>query len=794
MKTNPIFSILLFGLLVTSLSTLADENLSDKIKDFETYYQENYQELIYVQVDKGYYLTGEQIKLKVFCIEATKQQPSKLSKVAYVEVLDAENTSKLQARILLKDGIGYGEIYIPTNMLSANYILRGYTRWMKNLGPDSYFHSMTTIVNPFRKLGLLPKPNTEDVTVKFYPESGKLIDGVESKVVFEGKDSNGGPTSLCGRLLENDNTIVAELCTEKNGMGKFTFTPDLNKRYRLEITQSGGVSTSHNLPQIHGSGTAIVVKEKGGDFEIRIHGKGEIYNSDSLFFLIHSRGKIVNSKNVILKNNEWITELERDMLPYGVSTFTLFSSDGKALNSRSFFKANEEQDLLKMNLSKKSFSAREKVRIDISSLYNDLSIEGMNLAVSVASHHEQFESNQLSLPDYLSFGQSLSRLVYAPETLSDDSESPTKEAIDQVLIAHAKDQFIWQNIAQKEDILYIPEFQGPILTGKISIKETKEPAVAIITYLSVPGKNIQFFASKSRNDGSFAFELDDVYGNNEIVIQNDYTKDTIYSINLDEVYSQEYAEINIPPLDLDEEMEKWIMHQSQNMQVENANQKFQPQLPLLTSVDSSSFYFEPDSRYYLDDFTRFIVMEEVMREYVYGVNVRINKQGYHFMVLDLERNEMYRENPLMLLDGIPVFDANEIIALDPLKVEKIETVKSRYHKGHLDCRGIVTYTTYKGDLNGYELHNTAMVIEYEGVQPMKQYYFPEYPSSSMKRTTTPDFRNTLYWNPEIQLDENGKATIEFYTSDDLTNYEVRVMGMSKSGKSFSKKGKLQVSP
>ena len=185
-------------------------------------------------------------------------------------------------------------------------------------------------------------------------------------------------------------------------------------------------------------------------------------------------------------------------------------------------------------------------------------------------------------------------------------------------------------------------------------------------------------------------------------------------------------------------------------------------------------------------------MEEVMREYVYGVNVRKNKKGFHFMVIDLERNIIYEENPLMLLDGVPVFDADEIIALDPLKVEKIETVKRRFHKGYLDCRGIVSYTTYKGDLNGYELHENALVFEYEGVQPMKQYYFPEYQSSFDKRVTTPDFRNVLYWNPEIKLDEMRSSTIEFYTSDDTNKYEIRITGLSNNGDSVSKSAFFEV--
>jgi hypothetical protein len=128
-------------------------------------------------------------------------------------------------------------------------------------------------------------------------------------------------------------------------------------------------------------------------------------------------------------------------------------------------------------------------------------------------------------------------------------------------------------------------------------------------------------------------------------------------------------------------MEQFIRKKSQNMQVQNANMKLSPNTTTIPFADSSAFYNEPDARYYLDDYTRFVVMEEVMREYVAGVNVRKNRDGFYFMVIDIERNVLLDANPLMLLDGVPVFDADEIIALDPLKVEKIETVKTRFGKG-----------------------------------------------------------------------------------------------------------------
>jgi uncharacterized protein YfaS (alpha-2-macroglobulin family) len=45
----------------------------------------------------------------------------------------------------------------------------------------------------------------------------------------------------------------------------------------------------------------------------------------------------------------------------------------------------------------------------------------------------------------------------------------------------------------------------------------------------------------------------------------------------------------------------------------------------------------------------------------------------------------------------------------------------------------------------------------------------------------PDFRPLLYWNPSITTDHEGKATVSFYASDDVTKWKVKVEGLSDSG-------------
>ena len=45
-----------------------------------------------------------------------------------------------------------------------------------------------------------------------------------------------------------------------------------------------------------------------------------------------------------------------------------------------------------------------------------------------------------------------------------------------------------------------------------------------------------------------------------------------------------------------------------------------------------------------------------------------------------------------------------------------------------------------------------------------------------------DFRRTLYWNPNIWTDENGKAHVEFWNNSTCTNIIISAEGVTNDGK------------
>ena len=44
-----------------------------------------------------------------------------------------------------------------------------------------------------------------------------------------------------------------------------------------------------------------------------------------------------------------------------------------------------------------------------------------------------------------------------------------------------------------------------------------------------------------------------------------------------------------------------------------------------------------------------------------------------------------------------------------------------------------------------------------------------------------DYRRTLYWNPDLKLDDSGKAEFRFYSNGKQTHLSVTAEGMASDG-------------
>ena len=257
-------------------------------------------------------------------------------------------------------------------------------------------------------------------------------------------------------------------------------------------------------------------------------------------------------------------------------------------------------------------------------------------------------------------------------------------------------------------------------------------------------------------------------------------KDSLDKIELVDPFSDKVSAKILPAFDLSEEMKNIISDDNVSMQVQNGfvSEKLkQFDAPL---VDSTAFFGSPDIQYLLDNYTRYSTMEEVLREYVYEVLVRRKKENFHLIVSDVDNN-IFLDDPLTLVNGIPVSDANKVIKYDPLKVKRIDIVKRRYFYGPSIFNGVLSFVTYQSDPSILS-ELKPVVLEYEGLQYQREFYSPVYETPDQISSRLPDFRNFLYWSPDIHIDADGHTEINFFTSDLKGKYVAVLQGMNVEGR------------
>ena len=180
-------------------------------------------------------------------------------------------------------------------------------------------------------------------------------------------------------------------------------------------------------------------------------------------------------------------------------------------------------------------------------------------------------------------------------------------------------------------------------------------------------------------------------------------------------------------------------------------------------------------------------MQELFYEIVPYVVVKKNKDKFVFKILG-ENDYMLTGNPLILLDHIPIFNPNTIIELDPSKIEKIKVINRPYILGSHTFNGVILLTSNIDNFADIELPKTATFLKYQALEvPSSNFNLDENSLVSFDRI--PDFRTTLYWNPQIELTNEG-LVINFNASDRKGSYNIIIEGYNSDGQAFY--GKKQI--
>ncbi len=326
---------------------------------------------------------------------------------------------------------------------------------------------------------------------------------------------------------------------------------------------------------------------------------------------------------------------------------------------------------------------------------------------------------------------------------------------------------------------FFPEYSGPYMEGSVIARETREAVQGKRLYLSVPGKSPFLQYSITDSMGNFRFLLHPFSGRKDLIIQAaDFKNDYIIKTGSSFAYTHgSYPDLNAA---LPGDLLDYASRLGVNYQVNKIYENDGGGPSAVTPSDSVSnrFYGKPGVEVYLDDYIALPSMEEVFHELVPGVALRKQAAATHF-VFTSEPGSPPLEGPdAIFLDGVLLDDPSFIAALDPELIERIDVIRDPYQMGNMIFNGIISIISYEGDMCGVDYPDAGLRTSLNILDRTYIYNNFNYSGNRRDDTRTPDFRNTLYWNPSIKPGKGGIIEFTFYTSDFLSDYLISIQGIT----------------
>lgn len=774
----------------TANAQFSTEKLGEQ---FSSYSEKALQEKLYMHVDKEFYLAGDIIWFKIYVTDASLHQPIAISKVAYVEVLNENNQPVLQAKIALQQGSGNGSIQLPVSINSGNYIIRGYTNWMKNAGADYFFEKSITVVNTHKNREIFSTASASASIaapdIRFFPEGGNLVTGITSRIACKVQGADGKGLGYTGFIIDEKNDSITGFSSYKFGMGSFDFTPMAGHRYKA-IIRTGSATYTSDLPVIFDRGYVMRL-EANANAPINIKAQTNLSDTGTLLLLLHTRQSLKKVWQGKLRQGKTIFEVDPAILGEGISHFTLFSSAGQPLCERLYFTYPRQKFSIDIQGIQPSYRTRSAVEMLVETATQNRKENNTDLSIAVYRLDELQQPDESNIQTFLWLQSDLRGTIESPGFYFNSAGKQTLPAMNNLMLTHGWRRFKWEDILQEKSpaVTFPPELNGHIITGKAVSANTGKPLENIETYISVPGLNTNFKTYISDAAGKLKFDFKYLKGSAEIIVQTNPTVDSLSRIELNNPFAEQFSGKAIPPFYLSSARQNALLDQSINVQVQNqyAGTQLKRFLP---AIDTASVFEKPDAVYMMDDYTRFSTIEEVLREYVNLMDVQKIKGKFQLQLWnnffvprqDMANLQFFQSPPLILVDGVPIFDIDRLMSYDPLKMRKLEVYNRRYFLGNSFFSGILNWTSYKGDLANFELDPRALVVDYESLQLQREFYSPVYNANNPESSShTPDFRTLLYWSHEIPADQKGDRHIRFYTSDKKGRYVTVIQGLSPLG-------------
>ena len=328
----------------------------------------------------------------------------------------------------------------------------------------------------------------------------------------------------------------------------------------------------------------------------------------------------------------------------------------------------------------------------------------------------------------------------------------------------------------------LPEYEGEIIRGRIAGATTDEieGRKGRSAFISVPTEKSDLYSSVVDNDGMIKFVTNNIYGTKEMVCEIEDNDLARCHIELISPFVSPKLK-GIPALQMAPSIKEDLQRRGLSVQLcrsfsADTLASLMPirENPLIPSYDAIE--------YKLDDYKRFPVMRELFIEFINEIKVRRvdGKEQLKVKTHLEERVSLFdKNNSLIMVDGIPVFDHSQVIEYDPLLVESVVVYPYKYYTGWRSFCGMANFVTYKKNLPGIKFNDGVRVVQFKGCS------YPMAFTCQEIGEDFPDYRELLYWHPQIKLPAGESSSIKVKIPANVKEIRICAEGMIENGTPFS---------
>ncbi len=727
-----------------------------KLKDYISFVSS---QKIYLHQNKNNYSAGDILWFKAYLLDGTNHAPDTASTNIYIDLISSNGTLMGRRIILAENGVAEGDLNLARNLPDGNYRMRAYTDWMRNFGEEYYYSSYFYIENRAYE-DIIPRAevranrrfnrNLNDLNeagnIVFFPEGGRMVEGVSGRVAYRAFDGLGNPIEATGEVVCANSGVVARIETGRLGTGSFEVTPEAGAVYTARISIGNGRPQDFNLPDVLPIGVALRIDQDEDNLLVTLNStfpQDHPLYSEEVAVIGHTRGKAFYSKLTTFNNGKAGISIPRDDFPTGIMHFTVFTPGMTPLAERLVFINHDDALLFYPEVARQDVGDREYYILGVDVTDKDGNpVEG-NFSLSVVHTQEGMQDMKRNILSEILINSDLPGIT-GPSHQYLDPEMGLEDALDILMMTNGWRRFTWEDILTGEfpEIEHLPSSTLAISGRAIDLAgDRRLPNFPV--RLEMAGKDNGIFETNTDNYGRFIF--DDLVFHDDVRIR----------LSTDRLVSNRPPRLELETgrlTGLDYVANVYTRQQNITQRGRDwertSGAGSSPYSEMPDDASAPQQYGVPDQTVYIERESKQPNMYDILVTRVRGLNHNLQFRGPTSLTLS--------NQPLFMLDGTEI-GQSAFLNLDPRYIQRLE-IFSGPRASVFGVRGaagaILAYTRRASDMDDF-----VTVEEYliQGYHSPREFY-ADLVSYTHSEDETRLMESAVYWEPNLITDEKGRVT------------------------------------